>query len=207
MIWKLLDPLLIRFARRLEHLAEHHPSTYRAELMRARGRFASTATIGAYASIESAAAPDHLEAGDYAYIDGVISLLVAESRCRIGHHSFLAANSHLWILGNMTIGDYVHIAPGVDVFDNDSHALDWKQRREDATNVFERKKPIDYTHVAQSAVVIEDDAWIGAKSTILKGVRIGRGAIVAAGSVVTKDVAPLTLVGGNPAREIRQLSE
>ena len=207
MIWKFLDPILVRIARRLEHLALHRPSTYRQDLTRTRGRFAPTVTLTARASIESVAAADHLEVEDYAYIDGRISLLAAESRCRIGHHSFLATESQLWILGTMVIGNYVHIAPGVDIFDNDSHALDAKQRREDALNVFERKRPIDYSHVAQAPVVIEDDAWIGTKSTILKGVRIGRGAIVAAGSVVTRDVPAFTLVGGNPAREIRQLSE
>ena len=56
-------------------------------------------------------------------------------------------------------------------------------------------------------VVIEDDAWIGFKSSVLKGVTIGRGAIIAAGSVVTKDVPPFTLVAGNPAKVIRELSE
>jgi acetyltransferase-like isoleucine patch superfamily enzyme len=205
-MWKWLDPILIRLARRLEHLALHHPSTYRQELTRSRGRFAPTATVTRQASVESVTAPDHLEVGEYAYIDGKISLLAAESRCTIGHHSFLAAESQLWILGTMIIGNYVHIAPRADIFDNDSHSLDAKQRRQDATNVFELKRPIDYAHVAQADVVIEDDAWIGAKSTIIKGVRIGRGAVVAAGSVVTADVGPYTLVGGNPARELRKLS-
>jgi maltose O-acetyltransferase len=52
-------------------------------------------------------------------------------------------------------------------------------------------------------VVIEDDVWIGARAIILPGVRIGRGAIVGAGAVVTKDVPPFTIVGGNPARVIK----
>ena len=51
--------------------------------------------------------------------------------------------------------------------------------------------------------IVEDDVWIGFRSTILVGVRIGRGAIVAAGSVVTKDVEPYTIVGGVPAMKIR----
>lgn len=54
-------------------------------------------------------------------------------------------------------------------------------------------------------VIIEDDVWIGARATILKGVTIGRGAVVAAGAVVTKDVPPRSLVGGVPARVIRML--
>jgi maltose O-acetyltransferase len=53
-------------------------------------------------------------------------------------------------------------------------------------------------------VVIEDDVWIGARAILLPGVHIGKGAIVAAGSIVTKAVPPYTIVGGNPAKEIRK---
>jgi maltose O-acetyltransferase len=52
--------------------------------------------------------------------------------------------------------------------------------------------------------IIEDDVWIGARALILPGIRIGRGAIVAAGAVVTKDVPAVTVVGGNPAKIIKQ---
>jgi acetyltransferase-like isoleucine patch superfamily enzyme len=52
-------------------------------------------------------------------------------------------------------------------------------------------------------IVIEDDVWVGCNATILKGVRIGRGAIVAAGAVVVRDVPPYTLVGGVPARVLK----
>jgi acetyltransferase-like isoleucine patch superfamily enzyme len=55
--------------------------------------------------------------------------------------------------------------------------------------------------------VIEDDVWVGINSTIMSGVRIGRGAIVAAGSVVTKDVAPYTICGGVPAKYLRDRFE
>jgi acetyltransferase-like isoleucine patch superfamily enzyme len=56
----------------------------------------------------------------------------------------------------------------------------------------------------ESPVAILDDAWIGARAIILPGVTIGRGAVVAAGAVVTRDVAPYSIVGGNPARYIKQ---
>ena len=58
-----------------------------------------------------------------------------------------------------------------------------------------------YDHVF-SPIIIEDHAWIATDAMILKGVRIGRGAVVAAAAVVTRDVRPFTVVGGNPAREI-----
>lgn len=53
-------------------------------------------------------------------------------------------------------------------------------------------------------IIIEDDIWIGSRVTILPGVKIGKGVIVGAGSVVTKNVTPYTIVAGNPAREIRK---
>lgn len=55
----------------------------------------------------------------------------------------------------------------------------------------------------KGAIIIEDEVWLGANSIILSGVTIGKGAIVAAGSVVTKDVPPYTIVGGNPAKFIK----
>jgi maltose O-acetyltransferase len=58
---------------------------------------------------------------------------------------------------------------------------------------------------ATNPIVIEDRAWVGARAIVLKGVRIGRGAVVAAGAVVTKDVPPRTLVAGVPAKVVREL--
>lgn len=65
----------------------------------------------------------------------------------------------------------------------------------------------DHTQMPRAKpVVIEDDVWLAARVTVLKGVRIGRGAVIAAGAVVTKDVPPFTLVGGVPAKIIRQIT-
>ena len=205
MIWKLLDPLLLKIARRLEHLALHHPSNYQEEVMRSRAMFSSRAIVSSRCRVQSVAAPDHLRVGDYSHVEGEIFLLTPDSRCDIGQYCFLGAESRLWVQGAMVIGNFVLIAPRVDVFDGDSHSLDAEERRQDAIDMFERNRLMDYRRVAQANVVIEDDVWIGTKSTILKGVRLGRGCVVAAGSVVTSAVAPYTLVGGNPAREIRKL--
>lgn len=56
-------------------------------------------------------------------------------------------------------------------------------------------------------IVIEDDAWIGGNTTILPGVRVGHGAVVGAGSVVTKDVPPMTVYAGNPAKFIKNIPQ
>ena len=67
--------------------------------------------------------------------------------------------------------------------------------------------PIRNQPVTTAPIIIEDDCWIAANAVITAGVTIGRHSVVAAGSVVTKNVAPYTIVGGNPARAIRRYDE
>jgi maltose O-acetyltransferase len=92
--------------------------------------------------------------------------------------------------GNVTIGDRVSIAPRVTLVTS-SHPNHSSIR--------------GFAPVAQGAIVIEDDAWLGAGCVILPGVRIGRGAVVGANSVVSADVPPLHVVAGQPARTVREL--
>jgi acetyltransferase-like isoleucine patch superfamily enzyme len=93
--------------------------------------------------------------------------------------------------GNITIGDRVSIAPRVTLVTS-SHPNHSRTR--------------GFAPVSAGPIVIEDDAWLGAGCVILPGVRIGRGAVVGANSVVAQDVAPLHVVAGQPARTIRELT-
>jgi hypothetical protein len=86
--------------------------------------------------------------------------------------------------------------------DHNSHATDWTSRKNDVVAWGQGKK--DWSGVTIKPVKISDRVWIGLNAIILKGVTIGEGAIVGAGSVVTKDVPPYTIVAGNPARIIRE---
>jgi acetyltransferase-like isoleucine patch superfamily enzyme len=207
MLWRLLDPLLLKIRSRFDHLDAHSPSDYEERFLRTLGTIDPRAIVMPTARVQTLAPRENLRVGAYTQLEGEILLLTPQSRCTIGHHSFLGRGTRLWVQGTMSVGDFVMIAPGVDVFDNDSHPLDAAMRREDALDIFERKRPMNYGNVLSAEVVIEDDVWIGAKSTITKGVRIGRGAVVAAGSVVTRNVEPFTLVAGNPARVIRALDD
>lgn len=71
-------------------------------------------------------------------------------------------------------------------------------------NFSKREVPINLQGCTSAPVVIEDDVWIGAHCIILPGVRIGKGAVIGAGSVVTKSVKPYMIAVGNPAREIKK---
>lgn len=119
----------------------------------------------------------------------------------IGNRTYVAGN--LMCASKIIIGDDVLISSGGAIFDHDSHSLDFELRKNDVVNYIKGEK--DWTNVAIKEVEIGNKAWIGYNVTILKGIKIGEGAVIAAGSIVTKNVEPYILVAGNPARVIRKL--
>lgn len=126
----------------------------------------------------------------------------AEFAC--GDRCYIGA-SHVVTAHRIDLGDDVVISWGVTIVDHNSHAIACAERASDVLDWARGEK--DWTHVKTAPVRICDKAWIGFNAIVLKGVTIGEGAIVAAGAVVTKDVAPYTIVAGNPARVVRALSE
>jgi maltose O-acetyltransferase len=202
--WRFGDRVLLSLRSRLEHLGIHAPSNAHETLMRSRAIVGEETRLFATSNI-GAPAREQISIGAYCHIMGEILVITPHGKCTIGHHCSLGRDSRIWVQESVTIGNNVLISHLVDIHDNNSHSLDWRDRREDAMNVFERKRALDTTKVDAAPVVIEDDVWIGAKSTIMKGVRIGRGAVIAAASVVTRDVDAFTLVAGNPAREVKKL--
>jgi len=109
---------------------------------------------------------------------------------QLGNYIFINHNTVFSTPHGMKIGDYVMIGPYC-LFASVKHGFeDWK-------------KPMIFQPVSEAPITIESDVWIGAKVTVIGGVTIGNGAIVAAGSVVTKDVKPYSIVGGVPAKLIR----
>jgi galactoside O-acetyltransferase len=121
--------------------------------------------------------------------EGVI-IRAHEHLVSVGEHSQIGP--YTVILGGVgvTIGNMVMIGPHC-VLAAGSH------------DFVQTEKPMRFAgNLARGPIVIEDDVWIGANCTITDGVRIGRGAVVGANSVVTRDVAPYDIVGGAPARAI-----
>jgi acetyltransferase-like isoleucine patch superfamily enzyme len=108
---------------------------------------------------------------------------------RVGRNVFVNQNCTFYDLGGLEIGDDVMIGPNVSLI-TAGHPVEPSQRRSATIG-----KPI----------VIEKNVWIAAGATIIGGVTVGENSVVAAGSVVTRDVPPNTLVAGNPARVIRSI--
>lgn len=96
-----------------------------------------------------------------------------------------------WIRADLIIGKDVMMGPQVMIYG--------RYHRYERTDI----PMIEQGMAGFDRVIIEDDVWIGARAIILKSVRVGKGAIVGAGAVVTKDIPPYAIVGGNPAKVIR----
>jgi acetyltransferase-like isoleucine patch superfamily enzyme len=110
---------------------------------------------------------------------------------RVGHRVFINQNCTLYDLAEISIGDDVMIGPNVSII-SAGHPVAPSQRR---------------AAIVGKPIVIEKNVWIAAGATIIGGVTVGENSVVAAGSVVTKDVPPNTLVGGNPAKVIHSIGE
>jgi len=111
---------------------------------------------------------------------------------RIGQGSLIGERNILRGQGGIRIGDRVYTSPMVQIVA--------------VNHVFEDpERPFTEQGITAEGIVIEDDVWIGSGAIITDGVHIGRGAIVAAGAVVTRDVAAHTVVGGVPARVLREI--
>ena len=109
----------------------------------------------------------------------------------IGNNSAVGAYSFLGGQGGITIGNNVIMGPKVNIF-SENHGFD------------DLSLPIRLQPTTRKGVVIDDNCWIGANSTILDGVHIGQGCVIASGSVVTKDLPVNSIAAGIPARVIRQ---
>lgn len=192
----------------------------RQRVRRHRLRLASLATIGAQKTAT-------LEA-DKAFLLRlrIRNLSGNPQRVRIGNYCTLSVNIFCNTRGCVSIGDYVYMnagcwircdhqvvigshclfGPRVGISDTDSHPLSRTLRHAQAEEIA-HKGPIDSYLADGGPVVIGNDVWVCMDSLILGGVAIGDGAIVAARSVVTKNVPPMTIVAGCPAKVIGKVPE
>lgn len=120
----------------------------------------------------------------------------------VGNFSYGYINISYWGEENegLVIGHFVSIAANVKFILGGNH-------KSDLTSTFPFQKITDkFPHVSYSngRIIVEDDVWIGMDAIVLSGVRIGQGAVIAAGSVVVNDVEPYAIIGGNPAKLIRK---
>lgn len=167
-----------------------------------RLRFASNITLGHGVYIDQGsylhACQNGIEVGDNSIImyGSVLHVYnfreLPHSGIRIGQDSLIGEYTVIRGQGGVSIGDRVYTSPFTQIIAV-NHEFD------------DPEQPMVEQGITAEGIVIEDDVWLGSGAIVTDGVRIGRGAVVAAGAVVTGDVAAHTIVGGVPARRIRDL--
>lgn len=142
--------------------------------------------------------------GDNSLISGNYFFECEDAQIEIGNDTFIG-NSTFVCATKIIIGSQVLISWGCTIMDNNAHSLIFEERKND---VHDWKRSIeegtigkykDWSNVSKGTITIKNKAWIGFNVIILKGVTIGEGAVIAAGSVITKDVPDYAVVAGNPA--------
>ncbi|WP_183560817.1 acyltransferase [Mucilaginibacter sp. SP1R1] len=133
--------------------------------------------------------------------------VIIGNRCYIGTSSIISRNK-------IEFGNDVMVAMGSVFYDHDSHSINYLNREDDITRQLEDHRSgkffienKSWNNVTSSPIKIGNNAWIGINCIILKGVTIGEGAIIGAGSVVTRDIPAWTVAGGNPAKVIKEIPD
>jgi acetyltransferase-like isoleucine patch superfamily enzyme len=168
-----------------------------------RIRFADHIRLANHVYIDEAvylhAMPGGIEIGENTYVMHHAELHVfnfrslPQSCIKIGKNCLISEFNVLRGQGGITIGDNVYTSPHVQLIA--------------VNHVYQdREQPIVAQGITAQGIVVEDNAWIGSGAIILDGVRVGKGAVVAAGAVVTNDVPPHTIVGGVPAKVIKEIT-
>lgn len=139
-----------------------------------------------------------LAIGAHCTMDGVHFAVGEEGRVRIGDYCYFT-NAVLLCELELVFGSYVVIGWNATIADTDFHPIAPAERIADAIACSPLGQGRRRPPIPRLPVVIEDDVWVGPNATILKGVRIGAGAFVEPGALVTRDVPPRARVAGNPA--------
>lgn len=145
--------------------------------------------------------------GKNTHIRGELLTLNYGGKIEIGNDSFIGPDSRIWSGESVTIGSNVLISHNVNIIDTNSHEIDYLERAEGYKNLLIKGYPKNKGSIKTGKIIIHDYAWINFNTTILKGVTIGKGAIIGANSVVTEDVPDFTLAIGNPAKVIKKLNQ
>ena len=155
----------------------------------------------------------YVRIGDKCIINADFIFESEKGEIRIGNNVHIGG-AMLISRSSIVIEDDVTMAWGITLYDHDSHSLFWEYRRNDNNQCYEdylnhngnNVVNKNWDNIVSKSIKICSKVWIGFDVLILKGVTIGEGAVVGAKSVVTKDVAPWTVVVGNPARVVKQLN-
>jgi len=207
MIKKLKNQLLQKIFLYLKRYLETEYDRQRYLSFLTNATIHSSVKILPNATIENLSqCPNLINIGKNSVIRGELLIFAHAGKISIGEDCYVGESTRIWSSGSVIIGNRVYISHNVNIHDTNSHSIDSYLRYQHFLEIMSKGHPKENIFDIQSSpVIIEDDVWIGFNATILKGVKIGYGAIIAACSVVTKDVPPNVLVAGNPAQLVKKI--
>jgi acetyltransferase-like isoleucine patch superfamily enzyme len=148
--------------------------------------------------------PQNVEIDDYTHIDKDVKIEGSKDGfVKIGKYNHIANNVVLQGGGGLSIGDYVGIASGTLVYSASNFYKDPNRNSKELLSMSIAAPP-DKQYVIKKPVTIEDYAFLGLNVVVTPGIKIGKGAVVGAGAIVTKDIPIYSIAVGNPARVIKK---
>jgi glycosyltransferase involved in cell wall biosynthesis/serine acetyltransferase/ubiquinone/menaquinone biosynthesis C-methylase UbiE len=155
----------------------------------------------------------YVQVGEYSHIAGTFVFERGVGKVTIGNKTSIGGGTTLICTqeDGIKIGDHVMLSWGCTIMDSDAHSLDPSIRANDA---YDWKVGLDnnrigafkdWSQVKSASISIEDNAWLGFEVAVMKGVTIGKGAVVGSRSVVTKNIPPYCIYAGNPAKFIKHV--
>lgn len=147
--------------------------------------------------------PSKIIVGKNSHIQGELHIFNYGGKIEIGDNTYVGKDSRIWSGNSVKIGNNVLISHFCNIIDTNSHEINPYERADRSREIFTSGHWKEQGSIKTAPIIIKDYVWVSFNVTILKGVTIGEGAIVGAGSFVTKDVPDWALVVGNPARVVK----
>lgn len=150
---------------------------------------------------------ENVRIGNHGYIGCQFQALCG-GKITVGDNTFIGVGTTIQAKNLVEIGDNVIIANGVLIVDNNNHPTDPTSRLAmSACDDYMTDELWTWKYAESKPIKIENNVWIGKNATVMKGVTVGEGSIIALGAIVTRDVPAYTIVAGNPAAVVKQLSK
>lgn len=170
------------------------------DVFRQRCRIDPTALLGPHSWIENLSSdPARVTIGAHSVVRGLLRVEAGGS-LSIGRFCYIGDDTLLSARESITVADHVLIAHECQIFDNNSHPADWRERRTHFAAILgQGGGPVQ---IRSAPVSIGEDVWIGFRAIVMKDVTIGARSILAAGAVATRSVPPDSVLAGKPAAVI-----
>lgn len=151
--------------------------------------------------------PSKIIIGKETHIQGELNIFKYGGKITIGNNTYIGKDSRIWSGESVTIGNDVLVSHFCNIVDTNSHEINPFERATRSKEIFTAGHWQNKGSVKTSPIIIKDYAWISFNVAILKGVTIGEGSIIGAGSVVVNNIPDWCFAAGNPAKVVRLLTE